>query len=74
MTYRGFDYGCWSAPPASTCLRCGAYYVGAHYCGSIPIGQGAQPAKQLTEDDVRRIVREELQRAKTNDWLGERWP
>ena len=47
------------------CPNCGEYfpYGNTHYCGSWPRGPGAFTPIPLTSDDVRRIVREELERA-----------
>lgn len=47
------------------CKRCGMrYYGNSHYCGSLDSSEpGCTPVKPLTEDDVRKIVREELARA-----------
>lgn len=52
----------------NVCGRCGQQWFGAHYCtglsNSIQYQPGAQIARQLTEDDVRRIVREELAKSR----------
>lgn len=47
----------------SQCQLCGAWYLMQHYCGGIAPAAGAQPAHSLTEEDVRRIVREEIARS-----------
>lgn len=51
-----------------TCGRCGQQWAHTHYCPSLNVPPplpmtGAQIVRQLTEEDVRRIVREELARA-----------
>ena len=45
------------------CGRCGQQWLTTHYCAALhaPDVPGAQVVKVLTEADVRRIVREELQ-------------
>lgn len=54
-----------NAQPAvrTLCGHCGQEYSGQHYCPAFPNAFGARETRQLTEEDVRRIVREELQRA-----------
>ena len=49
-------------PPTYKCKQCGAVlYVGMqHYCGVLSGSKGAKVATPITEDDVRRIIREEL--------------
>lgn len=52
----------------NTCPLCKKDYYGPHYCegrgfGGLRFDSGARPASHLTEDDVRRIVRDEIQRA-----------
>lgn len=45
----------------SKCRLCGEPFTKSpHYCKELGHAPGAQPLKQLTEADVRRIVREEL--------------
>jgi len=50
--------------PTYKCKYCEAtVYVGSpHWCGGMPAPRPGvtKPAKSLTEDDVRKIVREEL--------------
>lgn len=55
-----------------TCSACGENYFSAHYCkarekpATWPFPKSSPtPLKQLTESDVRRIVREELARKET---------
>ncbi len=54
----------------NVCGRCGQQWFGAHYCPAAKaapiLPPGAQIQHQLTEADVRRIVREELARAATH--------
>jgi len=48
--------------PVQVCEKCGQQWMTSHYCPAsnrLP-GAGAKPLLPLTEDDVRRIVREEL--------------
>lgn len=56
-----------SSPPVNRCSMCGEQYWFAHVCRSEPLFQppaqepaGCRPLPQLTEEDVRRIVREEF--------------
>lgn len=50
------------------CAMCGLFYIHEHSCVMRPTTQkvpwipGTVPAKNLTEEDVRRIVREEVVR------------
>lgn len=56
-------------PPGGVCVACGAvgppmvYPPPLPYQPLPPAQGGCVPLKQLTEDDVRRIIREELDRA-----------
>ena len=44
-----------------TCGNCGQEYSGQHFCPALHNStSGARESKPLTEEDVRRIVREEL--------------
>ena len=54
-----------NAGPIQKCNRCGQDWIQAHFCpaNNAPVGTGAQPFRHLTEADVRRIVRDELQRS-----------
>lgn len=46
------------------CSQCGAEHNGQHFCPALGnVGYGAREQRQLTEEDVRRIVREEVARA-----------
>ena len=47
------------------CGKCGQEWLQAHFCPALhtPRHDGAKPAQPLTEADVRRIVRDELQAA-----------
>lgn len=46
------------------CGHCGQEHSGQHFCPAFSnVAYGARETRPLTEDDVRRIVREELQRA-----------
>ena len=49
---------------SNTCKHCGQQWVNSHYCQAQNAAThlGAMPSMQLTEADVRRIVREELAR------------
>jgi len=50
-----------------TCPDCGNVYVLQHYCKALQKQQsaegGCKPAPPLTEQDVRRIVRDEMKLA-----------
>jgi hypothetical protein len=54
------------------CSTCGEWFFQAHYCRGNPLTQkvprtpGCVPVKTLTENDVRRIVREELAKVPPN--------
>lgn len=50
------------------CVQCGQYHSGLHYC-ALPARKGGYgnytfTPNPLTADDIRKIVREELERAK----------
>ncbi len=57
-------------PVFKTCEQCGGVFIGGHICHPpTPFGwkypsPAMQAQKQITEDDIRRIVREEIERAK----------
>jgi hypothetical protein len=40
--------------------KCWSYYKPTPVTTAAPVVEGCKPLRQLTEDDVRRIVREEL--------------
>lgn len=42
------------------CDVCLALVTGPHACSPIAIKERVEPKRRLTEEDVRRIVREEL--------------
>lgn len=42
------------------CQTCGTWHMGAHYCPGLPRYGDGRHYGSLTEDDVRRIVQEEL--------------
>lgn len=44
------------------CGRCGTNFVGAHYCGGLPSGPPNHVYRHFSEDEIRRIIREELER------------
>lgn len=54
------------------CEHCLEWYIHAHYCRFRPLTQkvpwipGTVSTKNLTEEDVRRIVREELAKLTPN--------
>jgi len=58
--------------PMQTCVRCGQQWFTAHYCPALnqPFPDGAKPIRTLTEEDVRRIVREELARTPPTTQTG----
>lgn len=52
-----------NAPLMQRCGHCGQDWWGNHYCPSLNAAMppfGNTPLRMLTEEDVRRIVREEL--------------
>lgn len=52
-----------SMSDAPRCPYCGTFYgTAVHYCGNL-YSNPALPVAPLTEADVRRIVREEIQAA-----------
>ena len=52
-------------PIAQRCGKCGQAWLLTHFCPALhtPSNTGARPVQALTEIEIRRIVRDELQRA-----------
>jgi hypothetical protein len=62
-----------SAGSPHICPQCGAYMVGwqQHYCYQQPrYGSYTWTPAPITADEVRRIVREELERHRAADMTG----
>lgn len=51
----------YDGPMFGQCARCGGVLSALHYCPAMPQGVPTNPVRYVTEDDVRRIIREELE-------------
>ena len=55
-------------PQSNFCKDCGQWWINVHYCGAFHPGRsGSRVVLPLTEEDVRRIVRDEIAKHAAKD-------